>query len=94
MSGGYQFPYPAGWTEAGQSDYIDHSEVGPAFKLSEASKNMYELDLSAIPNVLKQMAHYWVFILLLMFTSQSFNIICDNVRTWNMKKKTGLSAGK
>jgi len=77
-----------------KSDYIDYSEVGPAFRLSEASKNVHELDPSAIPNALKQMAHYRVFIPLSMFTSQSLNIIRDNVADLYMKKKTGLSAGK
>jgi len=41
-----------------RSDYIDYSEVGLVFKLSEVSKNMHELDLSAIPNALKQMANF------------------------------------
>jgi len=77
-----------------KSDYIDYSTVGPAFKLSEASKNVHELDPSAIPNALKQMAHYWVFIPLSMFTSHSLKIIRDNIGDLYMKKKTGLSAGK
>ena len=58
-----------------KSDYIDYSRAGPAFKLSEASTNTHELDLSAIPNALKQMAHYQIFIPLSMFTACSFNII-------------------
>jgi len=49
--------WPVGQKQV-KSDYIDCSEVGLAFKLSEASKNVNELDLSAIPNVLKQMVHY------------------------------------
>jgi len=76
-----------------KSDYIDYSKAGLAFKLSEASMNIHELDLSAIPNVLKKMAPYPVFIPLLMFTTQSFNIICDNMGDLYMKK-TGLLAGK
>jgi len=75
-----------------KSDYIDYSKAGPVFKLSEALMNVHELYPSAIPNALKQMAHYWVFIPLLMFTMQSFNIIHDNVGDLYMKKKTGLSA--
>src|SRR5882724_7090238 len=62
-----------------KSDYIDYSKAGPAFKLSEASRNVHELDPSAIPNALKQMAHYWVFIPLSMFTSHSLKIIRDNI---------------
>ena len=64
-----------------------------AIKLSEASKNVYESDLSVISNVLKQMAHYQVFIPLSMFTSQS-HIIHDNIGDLYTKKKTGLSSGK
>jgi len=75
-----------------KSDYIDYSKAGLAFKLSEASTNVHELDPLAIPNALKQMVHYRVFIPLLMFTMQSFNIIHDNVGDLYMKKKTGLSA--
>ena len=49
--------WPVGQKQV-RSDYIDYSQAGPAFKLSEASKNIHELDPSAIPNVLKQMVHY------------------------------------
>ena len=77
-----------------KSDYIDYSKAGPVFKLSEALMNVHELYPSAIPNALKQMAHYQVFTPLSMFTVQSFNVIHDNVRDLYMKKKTGLSAGK
>jgi len=77
-----------------KSDYVDYSVVGPAFSLSEASKNLHELDPSTIPNALKQMAHYRVFIPLSMFTSNSLKIIRDNVGDLYTKKKTGLSAGK
>jgi len=78
--------WPVGQKQV-RSDYIDYSQAGPAFKLSEASKNVHELDPSAIPNVLKQMVHYRVFIPLLMFTSQSFSIICDNIRDLYMQRR-------
>jgi len=41
-----------------RSDYIDYTTVGLAFKHSEASKNVHELDPAAILNTLKQMVHY------------------------------------
>ena len=41
-----------------RSDYIDYTTVGLAFKHSEATKKIHKLDLSAIPNGLKKMAHY------------------------------------
>jgi len=37
-----------------KSDHVDHSALGPAFKLTEVSLNTHPL---AIPNALRQMAH-------------------------------------
>jgi len=55
---------------------------------------LHELDLSAIPDALRQMVHYWVFIPLSMLTSYSLKVIQDNVGNLYMKKNTGYSAGK
>jgi len=77
-----------------KSDYVDYSVLGPAFSLDEASKNIHELDHSAIPNALKQMAHCRVFIPLSLFTTQALKAIRDNVGDLYTKRKTGLSAGK
>jgi len=67
-----QFPDP-------KSDYVDYSEIGPAFKLQEAPKNIHKLDPTVIPSTLKQMAHCRVFILFSMFTTQSLQMIHDNI---------------
>jgi len=50
-----------------KDDDIDYSEVGPTFKASEAVKNIHELNLTTIINVLKKMVHYRVFIPFSMF---------------------------
>jgi len=76
------------------SNYIDYSMVGSDFKLSEAAKNVHELDPTSIPKALKQMAHYHILIPLLMFTTQSLKISHDNIGDLYMKKKTRLSATK
>jgi len=77
-----------------KSDYVDYSELGPAFKLSEALKNTHKLDPSMIPNALRQMAHYRLFVPLSMFTTQALKMIWDNTGDLYMKKKTGLSVDK
>jgi len=84
---GIQNPLP-------KDDYLDFSEAAPVFKASEALKNIHELDPTAIPVGLKQMAHYRVFIPLSMFTTDALKRIRDNVGDLYTKKKTGLSAGK
>jgi len=77
-----------------KSDYVDYSALGNAFKLEEALKNIHELDLTVIPSALKQMAQCRVFIPLSMFTTQSLQLIHNNIGDLYTKKKTGLSAGK
>src|SRR6266481_1986152 len=77
-----------------KADYIDFSEIGPMFKTTEARKNRHELDLKTIPNALRQMAFYHVFIPLSMFTADSMNVIRDNIGDLYTKKKTSLSMGK
>ena len=77
-----------------KSDYVDYSVLDPTFRLEEASKNAHKLDLSVILNALKQMAHCRVFIPLSMFTTQSLEMISNNIGDLYMKKKTGLSARK
>ena len=51
--------------------YIDYSDVRLTFKASEAMKNAHELDPTAIPNTLRQIAHFRVYILLSMFTTDA-----------------------
>ena len=70
------------------------SGMGPVFKLSEASKNLHELEPSAIPFILKQMAQYLIFTPLSMFTTKSMDIIRNNVGDLYTKKKTGSAVGK
>ena len=77
-----------------KSDYVDYSCLGQVFRLAEASKKMHELEPSTIPNVLRQMVHYRIFTPLSMFTTNSMNMIHNNVGDLYMKKKTGSVAGK
>jgi len=77
-----------------KDEYVDYSKMGTTFKAEEVVKNIHELDPSSIPNVLKHMAHLHIFIPLMMFTSESFRIICDNVGDLYTKRKTGFAAGK
>jgi len=72
--------------------YVDYSDVGLTFKESEAMKNTHELDLTAIPNTLRQMAHFRVYIPLSMLTTDALKKIRDNVGDLYTKKKTSLSA--
>jgi len=55
--------------------YIDYSDVRPTFKESEAMKNTHDLDPTAIPNALRQMAHFRVYIPLSMFTTDTLKKI-------------------
>ena len=77
-----------------KTDYIDFSEVSPMFKTAKAIRNKHKLDPMSIPNALRQMAYYRVFIPLSMLTADSMNTIRDNVGDLYTKKKTGLSVGK
>ena len=37
-----------------KNDYIDYSELGPTFNITEALKNTHKLNPSTIPNALRQ----------------------------------------
>jgi len=73
---------------------VNFSDAGPVFKLSEASKNRHELELTTIPFTLKQMAQYRIFTPLSMFTTASMDVIHINVGDLYTKKKTGSAARK
>ena len=69
----------------------DNTDIGPVFKLSEASNNLHEIE---IPFALKQMAQYRIFTQLSLFTAHSMDVICNNIGDLYTKKKTGSAAGK